>query len=478
MKKSISLGPFIILLILISSSCSVHKINENPQPKLESIPDKFSVQTKENENNQPNKTWWSIFKDEKLNALIKKGLENNLTIPQALARIKQAMWNRKAISATRLPSLNAGAQINHIDGGFGAQGEFTDLQGSLSWEIDFFNRIGSEVDSLSYLERASYEDFEFIKLSLSAEIASTYFQIVEATSRLELLKRQVSTNQKYLDLLESRFQQGVSAKVDVLQQKGQLLNTQGLIPQTKADLRILHNHLDILLGEIPDGVNRDVSQTFKQIDFHTIVGVPSDLLLNRPDLRSSRDQLISFDAEIALAFADRFPRLTLTGTALQRNGSQYSGFIQSLTGGLLLPIIDWGRRRANVNRAEALYKEKVANFTNQFLMAIEEVENKLYQQGRQAEYLITLETRTKVLQETLDQAQSRYKRGISDYLPVLTAITSLNQVELTLLQEKRKQFDIQIQLYKNIGGKTAIVENVNNEESNTQSIQKEDLHDS
>ena len=214
----------------------------------------------------------------------------------------------------------------------------------------------------------------------------------------------------------------------------------------------------MLLGIMPDGKNR-VSET-EDLSFMEqvpAVGVPSDLLLRRPDLRSAQASLVASDADIGAAIADRLPRITLDGSYLYSDIESFSR--QSFTGPVgiiaatfIQPLLDWGRRKAEVERNRALYVERLAAYTQLYLEAVEEVENALYQERKQRDFIKRLEARRDILQATVNETEELYFAGVDDYLPVLDALQELREVERDLITQRLALVSFRIRLYRAIGG--------------------------
>jgi outer membrane protein TolC len=156
--------------------------------------------------------------------------------------------------------------------------------------------------------------------------------------------------------------------------------------------------MDVLLGKAPDQEERTTADDrLASVGNLPPLGIPSDLLLHRPDLRAQRDRLVAADAAIGEAMAARLPRLTLTGSFFLVDSANASGPAGSLLAGLMQPLLDWGRRKAEVERNQALYEERLTTFTLTYLEAIEEVENILYRENRQREYVQLLDARRHIL---------------------------------------------------------------------------------
>lgn len=292
-----------------------------------------------------------------------------------------------------------------------------------------------------------------MRLALSADIAESYFTAIGQQLKLMRLEQQADADNELLELNQLRFNEGLGTQVDVLQQQGQLADTQSLIPPVESNLRVLENSIDVLLGQAPDAQDRTNRNDALPLDSTLpAIGVPSDLLLNRPDLRRMKNALIAADADIGAAIADRLPRVTLTGSLLFADGPAFAGPLGSVLGSLVAPLIDWGQRRAEVKRNEALYTERLAAFTQAYLEAVAEVENVLYQEDRQREYVARLETRRNVLRETAEKAQASYNEGLTDYLPVLDAVKGLRAVERSLIDQRVALTLLRVRLHRAVGG--------------------------
>jgi len=398
--------------------------------------------------------WYEQFHDTGLNQLVDTALKNNFDVAQAIARLKQAGFLSEAASASRLPSVDIAADTGLAREKGGSLESASRAGVALDWEIDAFDRISSAVTARQFEERAAADDVDTVRMSLSAEVAEAYFRAVAQNVQLRLLHLQADTDGHLLDLVKQRNDAGVGTNVQVLQQQSQLAENESLIPPNEAALRVYENRIDVLTGTVPDSANRvSADADFSDIGTLPAIGVPSDLLLNRPDLRALKNLLIAQDAEIGAAIADRLPRVTLSGSYMMAAGPDAgAGYAASALAGLVQPFLDWGRRKAEVERNKALYEERLAGFTLAYLEAVEDVENALYQESRQREYIARLEARSKVLHDSLDAAQSVYTQGESDYLPVLNAVRDLRGVERDLVTQRLNLILYRIQLYRALGG--------------------------
>lgn len=398
--------------------------------------------------------WWQAFERPELDLLIQQALADNPGLGQAMERVRQARLLSRQSASRGKPELSLqGAASREWEGrqpdpwlwsaGLGA-----------AWELDLFQRLESQRLSDRYSEQARQADAELVALTLSSEVANAYFGSVAAANKLQLLRQQVQLDQDLLDLIQLRRDQGVGTVVDVLQQESQLAESQTLIPLAESELRSFENLLDILVGELPDGSNRILDA--EQLSFDARMpplGVPADLLVQRPDLRAALADLVAADASIGVAVAERLPQLTLSGSVAEGATSSYEGVLSSLAANFTGPLLDWGRRKAEVERRKSIYQEQLLRFTELFLGAVEEVETTLYQEQKQREFLKRLRHRRDILQRAQEESDARFKQGIDDYLPVLTALQSLREIERDLIDEQLELLQLRIRLHLVTGGR-------------------------
>ena len=449
-------GPYrfialVLFAILLLSGCQSHTINPSPEPLQKagiaySMPSPTSTPV--------DQSWWASFEDAKLDTLIDKALNNSFDIMRSLARLDQADALTRQARAARMPQVDIEANVLRDWADGDTRNRLDTIGGALAWEVDVFNRLGSAALARQAERAARAEDLEAIRLSLSAEVTDAYFDAVEQRSQLALLAKQIDADQDLLELTELRFEAGLTASVDVLQQSSVLAETESLVPPTEALLRLSENRLDVLIGQPPDAVVRvDDNDRFVDIGDLPFTGVPSDLLLNRPDLRALRNELIAADAEIGQAIAERLPRITLEGSFFYGDGSEFSGPAGILLGSIVQPLLDWGARKAEVERSRALYVERLAIFSQAYLQAIEDVENTLYQERKQREFLDRLEHRRQFLERTVEETRDRYTNGLTDFLPVLDSIKELQRIERIIVRQERALLGFRIQLHRALGGR-------------------------
>lgn len=435
-----------LLVIHCLAACTPHVVRERPQPVVDA-PVAYPAASAADAADRGT-PWWAAFGASDLDRLIRLALAQNLTAAEAAARVRQARAVAEQAGAVRWPAADLA-----IDGGATLR-DGPAVQGAavVSWEVDLFGRLSAIERAAVQEAEAAAEDLQAVRLALTADVAEAWLLAREQRLQLRLLDHQLELARTLLELTELRFAQGAASAVNVLQQRAQLAEVAALVPPARAELRIAENQLDVLLGAAADGEARTDAAELPELSGAAATGVPSDLLLHRPDLRRLRRLLLATDELIGAAIADRLPRLTLTGSAGYAVGGDGSGPVAGLLGGLLQPLLDWGARRAAVDEQRAAYEALLAAFTHTWLTAVAEVDALLFQEDRMREQRALLEERVAALRDNVEEARFQYVHGLSDYLPVLTAVESLQETERALLTLRREMLRVRVSLHRALGG--------------------------
>jgi NodT family efflux transporter outer membrane factor (OMF) lipoprotein len=441
-------GLVIFIALPAFTGCNPHEVNKDVSPLVEGN----NAYSLSEEGIAPQKRWWEAFNDRLLDDAVAQALSQNLTLMQARARIAQAIAADRQAASFLYPELSGKASG---EGQWTDEDEYEDTFDAgveLSWEVDLWGRLSSANSAAEYELLASREDLESTALLLVSRVAETYFQIIEQNLQLKLLESQIISGATLLELTELRFAYGEASVVDVFQQRQQLASTRSQVPVAQSRLRTLENSLHVQLGRAPVSTPLMMADIFPELPGLPATGIPVDLLKNRPDLRRIYSQLVAFDYRVAEAVADRFPRVDLTGTAKFRDRIGTEGLLFSLLLDAAAPIIDWDRRLSEVQKREAILKEELARYSLAYLTAIEEVENALWQEQYLKELLKARENQISIARANLTASGNRYRQGLTDYLPVLAALQSLQELERDIITRQRELISVRILLYRALGG--------------------------
>ncbi len=335
------------------------------------------------------------------------------------------------------------------------EGRTFGLSLAASYELDVWGRIMSGYRAAELEEEATREDLESTAMTLSAEVADRWLRILEQEELLRILHEQLGTNQTYLELVELRFRKGQVSALDVYQQRQAVSEVQRQIPLVESAAVVLRNDLAVLLG-LPPHTKLDLgTYDLTVVPPPPATGVPSDLLLRRPDLRAALARLEASGFQVASARADLLPSFRLNGgIGYNTSTIRYllDDWFMSVASGLSGPLFDGFRRQAEVDRARAVMEERLAAYRLVILTAIREVEDALIQERKQREHIEALARQAEEAANALREAGPRYQMALSDYLPVLSALERTQTLARGLVSARREALVVRINLYRALGG--------------------------
>lgn len=455
----------IALLGLSLAACTLHDVDKAPKPQVD-IPEAFSS-SGQGEADTANRCW-EAFGDADLSKTVEATLAGNLDLKQAWARIKQMGAVLKASGAGWYPQLTAELGVGFSRNAMTIPNPMTgedvttvsergsyQLGVTISYEVDLWGKVASTEDAAGAELTATREALEALAMVLAGQSAELWFGIVEARAQLKLLAQQLETSQTYLRLVELRFGQGFANSVAVYQQRQQVESLRAQVPLFQSRIKLFEHALATLAGRPPLAPVAASRDQLPQLPPLPATGLPTDLLQRRPDVRGAMVRIVAADHRVAAAIADQYPSLRLSiwaGVSSTDITTLFDAFLANLVSGLVAPLFDGFRRSAEVDRNKAAVEELVHAYGNVVLTALKEVEDALATERYQLEHVRVLETRLELAQQTLEESRVRYLNGLSDYLPVLTALSIVQQVELALISARKVLISNRIQLCKALGG--------------------------
>jgi NodT family efflux transporter outer membrane factor (OMF) lipoprotein len=452
-------APAITLTILAVAGCSPHKVTHNPAPPVE-VPASYG----EGASTAPMpERWWRDFGDPQLNQLVESGIDGNLQVRAAWARLRQARALARQAGSARWPQVDLSASAARQEQRFNlpmigeqtfASNSFTVSLGA-GYEVDLWNKIGSAASAADLSALASRDNAEALVMTTVAQIAETWFRLTELRAEKKLLDEQLKVSETYLELTDFRFKQGLASALDVYQQQQQVTQLKSQLALVDSGLATLAHSLAVLVGKPPRTAVAEAGIELPELPPLPGTGLPVDLLERRPDVRAARRLVEARDYQVAVAIADRLPSLRLQGS-LSLSDSNITELLAtplySILGSVLAPLIDGGRRRAVVDQRRAELEEAVYNYGAVLLQAMTEVENALVQERQQRLHISELEAQVDVSGKALREARERYRQGLIDYLPVLTSLQTSQRAEIALLQARLQLITYRIQLCRALGG--------------------------
>jgi len=420
--------------------------------------------------------WWRSFHDPELDSLIERALRANIDLQVASSRLLEARAARGVSRAGLLPSVESGNSEQRVRGGL-TQGIFRPNAGSqssllapfetnifqqgfdASWEIDFFGGKRHALAAATADVTAAEEARRDTLVSLLAEVARNYSELRGTQRRLEIAERNIRIQADSLDLTKVRYEAGLGTDLDVERQAAQLAATQATVPALESARQMGIHRLSVLLGEQPGTLTAELTEAKPLPATPPVVpvGLSSDLLKRRPDIRRADAEIAAAGARVGVAKSDFFPKITLTGAA-GRQGTSFSGL--TLGAGnffafgpaIKLPIFTGGRLRSNLEIQKQRFAQAQLTYQDVVLRSLEETENALTAYGREQERRERLQTAAQSSQEATRLANELYTRGLSDFLSVLDAQRQQLSIEDDLAQSDTALVTNLVALYKALGG--------------------------
>lgn len=409
--------------------------------------------------------WQRFFADERLQGIVQMALENNRDLRIAGFTIEKAQAQYRIRSAERNPGVAVSIQgegyrtPQSLAGGSNAK-NVSQLRvgvGTASWELDFFGRINSLKSAALEQYFATQQARSAVQLSLVASIAGAYLDLAADRETLRLAEATVTTQQAYLDLVQQTRDLGIGSDLEVSQARTQVEAAKVDIARYRGYIAQDRNALNLLAGApvpvrlLPDAL--DELPGFSDIT----AGLPSDVLLRRPDILMAEHQLKAYSANINAARANFFPRISLTA-ALGIASNDLGNLIKPAAGTwnfvpqFTLPIFDYGARKANYQAAELDRDIAVAGYERAIQAAFREVSDALNLRATLLEQQQAQEALVKSLEDTYRLSEARYKGGMDSYLSVLVAQRSLYAAQQQLVSTRLARLANQVVLYKVLGG--------------------------
>lgn len=409
--------------------------------------------------------WRAYFPDPQLQGLIADALEHNRDMRIAVARVEEARGLYGVTRADRLPNLDLAASrsasrtpadLSTTGSAYVAQRNDVAVS-LLTFELDFWGRVANlaEAAKASYL--ATEEAQRTFRLSLISDVANAWFTLLEMNERTQIARETLTTRDETRKLISRRRDMGIAGDLDYLAADGAYQSAKSELANLERQRAAANNALTLLVGKPLDALATDRKLADQGVVADLAAGLPSDVLVQRPDVLAAEQKLLAANANIGAARAAFLPRISLTGAfgtasntlnGLFDNGSEAWSFQPVLR----LPLFDFGRASANTDVAAARKVVAVAEYEKTIQQAFREVADLLAAREQLAIQLTALEAAEKAQTDRMRIADARYKAGISSYLEVLDAQRELFAAQQSVVATRRAGLGTAAQLYKALGG--------------------------
>ncbi len=409
--------------------------------------------------------WFEVFKDDKLQELIKIALQENYDVQIAAQRVLQAREQVTIQKSFLFPTVNANGQLESIRssersvaGQPRLEGMAGLVFGDLTWELDFFGRIRRATEAARAEFFASEENRKFVIQTLVTDLARAYIGLRALDLQLEISNSTVKTREESLKLVKARFDYGWDSLTPVLMTENLLYGARSVVPDLQRAIEQRENQISVLLGRNPGPITRGKSLIDQDLNVTIPPGLTSTLLERRPDIRFAEESLVAANARIGEAKALLFPNIRITGVsgwesaALKGLFTGHASFWDIAAPSLIQPVFNAGRLRAGVRAAEAQKQAALLGYKKSIQQAFQEVSDALVGVRRLKEVRIESAKQVKALSQQTDLAYQRYFGGMTPYLEVLDSDRQLFESELKLTQDRANELLAVIALYRALGG--------------------------
>jgi multidrug efflux system outer membrane protein len=405
--------------------------------------------------------WWQVFKDTKLQELIRLALKQNYDLQLATERIVAARAELAITRSNLFPQVQGngnfiGGQENTAQSKY----NFLTLTADAAFQLDLFGRLRRATEASRAQLLATEAARQTVVLTLVSDVAADYFTLLQLDLQLQITRDTVKTQIDSVKLTNLRLSHGVATKLDVLQAQQVLDTANASIPDLERQVAQEEDAISILLGNYPQGVPRGLPLVAQTLPPEVPPGLPSSIIERRPDIREAEQNLIAANAEIGVAKAAFFPQISLTGSGGGSFGrsSTFSSLMSSQLGiwsygaQVSQPIFTGGALRGNLHLAESEHQQALIAYRQTIQRAFGDVSDALIGYQKLHQVRLRLEDSVSDLQESVRLSNMRYKGGTTTYLEVLDGQRSLYSEELTLAEARGSEYQSLVQLYRALGG--------------------------
>jgi len=447
---------------ILGTGCAVGPNYHRPAVNT---PESFRGETQISTNSFADLPWWQVFQDEQLQSLIREALTNNYDLRIAVSRMEQARAQAAEARSQLFPQIDYGAAAGGgRNAGANNQPSPTGTEGTVfagdvqaAWEIDLWGRIRRQTEAAQAQYYASQEARRDVTISLIAQVAQDYFQLLSLDRQLQIAYDSTNSFAESLKIFNQRLRGGVASKLETASAEALLDAAAATVPDLEQQIASQENQLNVLLGRNPGAIERTNLSLDAESPPEAPAGLPSALLERRPDIREAEQQLHAANAQVGVAKANFFPQLDLTGmfgrvspelAAITSGQAIAWDAAASLTG----PIFHGGQLRAQYAQAQAAREGAALQFQSTVLNALQEISSELVTQQKLAIARDERRQAVAAFQEAFKIAMERYRMGTSSYYEVLQQQQQIFPAEDTLVQTQLNQILAVVQLYRALGG--------------------------
>ncbi len=452
------------------SGCLTTPAKTQTQQAIEQqVPFALSAQTAEEKASSTElpsapESWIESFHDETLNKWVTLALSDNFDLAQARARVEAARHQRSSTASNLWPTLDleVNQQRQKTTGSSTDYQNSAGISASVAWEADLWGKLSNSRDASDFRWQAEQASFEASKLSLSAQIAKAWFELIGASQFSELLKERVENLTTNLDIIQNGYRQGINNALDVYLAQSDLANESNSLQQQLAQEKNSVRQLQLLLGQYPSGTLEGSPHKDRSLPSLTELEaeqLTSQNVRHRPDLQASYLELLASNQELAVAHKNRFPSFRLTGSAGDssdelKNLLDTSSLAWNLLGGLSQPLFSGGKLKALEQQQRAVVEQKEQQYLNTLYVAFNEVEQNITNESALKLQLELVGASKNYAEAAEDLAFEEYRQGLQSYTSVLEAQRRAFNAQNNVISIRNQLLQNRINLYLALGGNT------------------------
>ncbi len=467
-------------IVVLLSACTVGPEFKTPQNAL---PGQWQTSGEQLSDGAVDGDWWKLFNDPLLTDLVDRALQSNADVQIAALRVAESRAQRRAAAGARLPSINANAGYNRerqsengvntrVIGLLAPPAQRDQIVNVLSepfniyqagfdatWELDLWGRVRRSVESADAALQSNAEDLHDAQLMLVAEVVRTYLELRGVEDQLRIANADVQLSTDSVELTQYRVKGGIVDELDLATQRARLSDVRASVPGLQQNKKELRSALGMLLNLEPGALDAQLEKLPENFTLPSTVagGMPSEIARRRPDIRRAEARLHVATADIGVAVADLYPRITLSGSFVQQalhpsDLTQWGSREWSIGPSISLPIFDGARRRSVVVIRQLQQQEAAVNYQRTVLAAWHEIENALSAYAAEQQRNQELNVALASSRDAYDIAHVRYDHGLVNYLVELDAHRTLLQVERAHADSTTQMGTKLVSLYKALGG--------------------------
>ena len=455
MKRNYTYPILLAVISLLMGSCKLGKQYTRPEVNLPKQLDRYNFDN----SSVADVPWERLYQDTTLQTLIRKTLAYNKDMLIAAARVKELAAMKRVNTADLFPKIGVstyGEKEGTNEGGddYSSSNKFY-VKGNVSWELDLWGNLRWAKDKSMAEFVGSIENQRALKMSLIAQVAQSYFELVALDNELTIVRQTVEARREGLHLARIRYEGGLTSEIPFRQAQVELARTTTLLPDLEKKVALKENEIAFLMGEYPHNIKRSVLPEEVILPAALPVGLPSSLLERRPDVRKAEQELKAANAAVGVAFTNLFPRLSLTASAGSES-KELENVLKSpyhlISGSLLTPVFSMGKHRAMLKAKKAAYEGAVYAYEKSVLNAFKDARNAIIEFNKSREVYETRLRLEQASKSSLDLANLQYINKVIGYLDLLDAQRGYFDAQIGLSNSIRDKQIAMVNLYKALGG--------------------------